>query len=182
MAWHESAEDITRRNAAAAVVGFDMRVKVVESPKHLRRAGGWELHRGRGIVAIAQYKYRNYVPKDRGFCWKLDSRKVREMKRRANELGVPALFFIETCGSEDMRGVHLTYRYITGTVLRDDYRQTTLTLNVERDEGDRNDPVFEIPDREMQSLHLLADKLWPNTAPHFRSQIEARLAAAEGER
>jgi len=164
---YETEDQRRRQRNAAAEIEQDMRVRVVP----VQRRGGkhiptWEFRRHGKIVAIAGYRFRFHVPDQKGWNWKIDVAKVKAIREMAEKHKAIPLFFIETYGTSGkdvVRGVNVTFNTITGTVLRDGYRESTMTLNVIRDEGDRNDPVYLLPDFEQQSLHLLANRLWPES-------------------
>lgn len=161
----ETSDHRRRQESARLYVEHEMRVKATDIPMRGRgsHSGDWILSRGGKPLAVAEYKFRTYVPSSWGWHWKVDVAKVDAVREHARKLSAIPLFVVETCDERDRfkNGMPCTYNVVTATVLRTGYKIGSMTLNAPREDADVDDAVYLVPDREMASLHILAAELWP---------------------
>jgi hypothetical protein len=153
-----------RQESARTQVELDMGVRCENIPRGRRgvHTADWILKRAGKPVAVAEYKHRLYVPPNPRWCWQVDVKKIDAVKAHAKRLDAIPLYIVESYDPHGMFkcGVHCTFNVIVGTVLKDSYPVGSMTLNRPREAGDRDDPVYNIPDGDMASLHILAERLW----------------------
>jgi hypothetical protein len=153
-----------RQDSACALVENEMGVKARDIRRGARgsHTGDWELLRDGRVVAVAEYKFRHYVPSGPSWCWQVDIAKVVAVRDHAIKLGAVPLFIVESYSLKDFFkcGMRCTFNCVVGTVLKPCYPISSMTLNRPREAADRDDPVYNIPDGDMSSLSVLAWKLW----------------------